>query len=66
MSAVDAKAPVLPVNTPLVVVLIGVFRPTPTCCLVGAFAPTLQCHLRLSGFREDITLHVEWDGTIIG
>ncbi len=25
-----------------------------------------QCQLRLAGFREDITLHVEWDGLIVG
>lgn len=24
------------------------------------------CHLRLASFREDITLHVDWDGIIVG
>lgn len=26
----------------------------------------LQCQLRLASFREEITLHVEWDGHIVG
>lgn len=25
-----------------------------------------QCHLRLSSFREEMTLHVEGDGLIVG
>jgi len=25
-----------------------------------------QCQLRLAGFHEEITLHVEWDGLIVG
>lgn len=25
-----------------------------------------QCQLRLASFREEITLHVEWDGLIVG